>query len=165
MALSWQTVGGGWGLSQTRSTNAASSAFHSVIQQTEAQAPGPFLVLAGGKSGSDDECLKSPTHSKRSGIYPSPLSTYCVLGTSHRPVWPVRGTGSHQEIIVKTRKLLETANALRAYSMGLGVPALSHRVPVATLSGRTVTIPDTQSGARRPRLTTRISTRFNISHI
>lgn len=53
----------------------------------------------------------------------------------------------------ETRKLLKPAHAV-----GISVPGLSHRTLVITLSGGLLTIPVTQSRARGPRLTTRIST-------
>lgn len=53
----------------------------------------------------------------------------------------------------ETRKLLKPAHAV-----GIGVPGLSHRTLVITLSGGLLTLPVTQSRARGPRLPTRVST-------
>ena len=74
----------------------------------------------------------------------------------------------------ETRKLLKPAHAVGisvpglshrtlvllkpAHAVGISVPGLSHRTLVITLSGGLLTIPVTQSRARGPRLTTRIST-------
>lgn len=60
--------------------------------------PGPACVLAVRKSGSNEACFRSLTQSMHSCVWPSPLSTYCVLGTR-----PDRETRSHQETRVKKR--------------------------------------------------------------
>ena len=176
--------------------------FIQAFSKWRGQVLAPILgVGCGGKGGSDDECLKSPTTQQALRSICAPLlSTYCVLGTSWSPLWPMRQTGSHQETRVKkrleglpwwssshdsafraggprstagqgikvphvvwsgqkkerereTRKLLKPAHAV-----GIGVPGLSHRTLVITLSGRLLTIPVTQSRTRGPRLPTRIST-------
>lgn len=131
----------------SRSTN-----FYGVSVQ--GQSPGPF-VLAVRKSESDEVCLKSPTPSKRSCVYPSPLSTYCVLGTRHSPVWPARETGPHQDTRVR-KGLARRWNQLMPMGLVLSrvilvgpPPFLLHRV------------------AREDHysLYPRVGTRFNISHI